>query len=275
MNPGPDPTPHAEPYAADLALIRAAALEAGELALVLQRKGDLEVRSKSGGSPVTEADLALDELLKTRLLQARPDYGWLSEETADDHSRLAGGRSFVVDPIDGTVAYIKGRPWWVVSIAVVEAGASVAGVIHAPVVAETYDATAGGGARLAGKLIHVSDRARLEDCAMLTDINMIRHVDWPQPWPPMRIETRNSVAYRMALVAAGAFDAVLALSSKCDWDVAAGDLIAREAGGVVSDHQGSAYAYDRASCTKPSLVCAGPALYPLILERVSPIELRR
>jgi len=275
MNPGPGPIPPADPYAADLELIRSAALEAGELALSLQRKGDLEVQSKSGGSPVTSADLALDELLKTRLLKARPDYGWLSEETADDRSRLAGGRSFVVDPIDGTVAYIKGRPWWVVSIAVVEAGAPVAGVIHAPAVGETYDATAGGGARLAGKSIHVSDRAQLEGCAMLTDINMINRVEWPRPWPPMRIESRNSVAYRMALVAAGAFDAVLALSSKCDWDVAAGDLIAREAGAVVSDHRGGAYGYDQASCTKPSLVCAGPALYPLILERVSHIELRR
>ena len=230
------------------------------------------MQTKPGGSPVTNADLAVDALLKTILQTARPAYGWLSEETADDRSRLAGGRTFVVDPIDGTIAYIKGKPWWVVSIAVVEDGASVAGVIHAPAVGETYEATLGGGARRDGQAIAVSRRAELEGCAMLSDAAMLKRPEWPQPWPPMRVETRNSVAYRMALVAAGEFDATLALSSKCDWDVAAGDLIAREAGAVVSDHMGGAYAYDQASCTKPSLVCAGPALYPLILERLRHIK---
>jgi myo-inositol-1(or 4)-monophosphatase len=267
MNPGGGP----DLNAADLALIRAAALEAGELALGL-RKSDLKIQTKPGGSPVTSADLALDALLKRRLGEARPDYGWLSEETADDRSRLAAGRTFVVDPIDGTIAYIKDRPWWTVSIAVVEAGMAVAGVVHAPAVGETYEAALGDGARLNGETIHVSGRTELEGCAMLSDAGMLRRPEWPQPWPPMRVETRNSVAYRLALTAAGAFDAVLAMSSKCDWDVAAGDLIAREAGAIVSDHGGGAYAYDQASCTKPSLVCAGPALYPLILERVRNIK---
>ena len=178
----------------------------------------------------------------------------------------------MVDPIDGTIAYIKDKPWWVVSIAVVEAGASIVGVIYAPAVGETYEATAGGGARRNGSAIHASGRTELEGCAMLSDAAMLKRPEWPRPWPPMRVETRNSVAYRMALVAAGEFDATLALSSKCDWDVAAGDLIAREAGAVVSDHLGGAYAYDRASHTKASLVCAGPALYPLILERVRNIK---
>ena len=154
----------------------------------------------------------------------------------------------------------------------VEAGAPAVGVVHAPVVGETYEATLGGGARLNGAAIQVSGRTELEGCAMLSDAGMLRDPRWPEPWPPMHVETRNSVAYRMALTAAGAFDAVLALSSKCDWDVAAGDLIAREAGARVSDHRGGAYAYDQASCTKPSLVCAGPALYPLILERLRHIK---
>jgi len=267
MNPGEGPN------AADLELIRAAALEAGDLAVRLREMDNLQVTAKPGGSPVTNADLAVDALLKARLGEARPDYGWLSEETADDRSRLDARRSFVVDPIDGTIAYIKGRPWWVVSIAVVEAGASAAGVIYAPAVGETYEATLGGGARRNGQAIHASGRAELEGCALLSDAGMLKRPEWPLPWPPMQVESRNSVAYRMALVAAGEFDAVLALSSKCDWDVAAGDLIAREAGAVVSDHRGGAYAYDQTSHTKPSLVCAGPALYPLILERVRHIKL--
>jgi myo-inositol-1(or 4)-monophosphatase len=257
----------------DLELIRTAAEEAGALALGLRASGDVKAWAKSGGSPVTNADLAVDRLLRQRLGEARPDYGWLSEETADDSSRLSSRRAFVVDPIDGTVAYMKDRPWWAVCVAVVEAGQPVAGAIYAPAVDELYQATAGGGATLNGRPIRVADTEELEDCAVLADAPTILKPDWPEPWPPMRIERRNSVAYRMALVAAGAFDAVVALSSKCDWDLAAADLIVREAGGLSTDHLGRPFAYNQASVRKPSLICAGPALHALILKRVGHIEL--
>ncbi len=257
----------------DLELLRIAALEAGDLALRLRDEGRLKTWTKSGGTPVTNADLEVDTLLKNRLRQARPGYGWLSEETADDRSRLSAARTFVVDPIDGTVAYIKDRPWWAVSIAVVEAGAPLTGVLHAPAVGETYEAQAGQGAFLNGRRARVADTESLEDCAVLADAPTILSSSWPEPWPPMRIERRNSVAYRMALVAAGAFDAVVALSSKCDWDLAAADLIAREAGGLSTDHLGHPFAYNQASVRKPSLICAGPALHALILKRVGHIEL--
>ena len=258
----------------DLALIRDAALDAGALATGFLQRGDVETSSKPGGSPVTNADLAVDRFLKERLLAARPDYGWLSEETQDDGARLGARRVFVVDPIDGTIAFIKGRPWWAISIAVVEDGAPVVGALHAPAVAETYEAEAGRGARLNGQPIHAADRDAVEGCAMLADAKSLRHPGWPQPWPEdMKVESRNSVAYRMALVASGAFDAVLALSSKCDWDLAAADLIAREAGALVTDHHGRGFAYNLPSTRKPSLICAGPQLHRLILERVDPIEL--
>ena len=131
----------------DLDLILQAAKEAGELALSA-REGGLKIWSKTGGSPVTDADLAVDTLLKTELRAARPEYGWLSEETADDPARLSTGRQFVVDPIDGTVAFMKNKPWFAVSIAVVEDGRPIAGVVHAPALAETYAATADGPARI-------------------------------------------------------------------------------------------------------------------------------
>ena len=261
--------------ASDLELIEQAALEAGELALQLKRDGQVKAWSKAGGSPVTNADLAVDQLLKDRLTAARPDYGWLSEETADDPARLEARRVFVVDPIDGTIAYIKDRPFWAVSIAVVEDGQPIAGVLHAAALAETYLAEAGLGARLNGAPIHVGSRARLEGSAVLSDARMIRNPAWPQPWPAdMRIESRNSVAYRMALAASGAFDAVLALSSKCDWDLAAADLIVREAGGVSTDHLGRPFAYNLPSPEKPSLVSANPALHQLIIGRVNHIDLK-
>ena len=259
----------------DLELITQAALQAGELALDYQRQGKVKVWSKEGGSPVTNADLAVDKLLKETLLAARPGYGWLSEETADDHSRLSKRRIFVVDPIDGTIAFMKDRPHWAVSIAVVEDGQPVSGALRAPVHGETFTAEAGLGARLNGRPIQVSSRAELAGAALLSDAKMLRHPSWPEPWPDdLRIESRNSVAYRMALAAEGRFDAVVALSSKCDWDLAASDLIVREAGGLATDHRGRRFAYNQASVCKPSLVCAGPALHALILKRVGHIELK-
>ena len=125
-----------------------------------------------------------------------------------------------------------------------------------------------------GQPIHASDRSELEGAALLADLRYLRRPDWREPWPEdLRIETRNSVAYRMALVACASFDAVVAMSSKCDWDLAAADLIAREAGALATDHRGRRFAYNRASVRKPSLVCAGPALHALILRRVGHIEL--
>lgn len=257
---------------ADLDLLRGAAHEAGRLALRLQEAG-LDVQWKPGGSPVTNADLALDALLKERLTAARPDYGWLSEETADDLVRLEAKRLFMVDPIDGTVAYVRGRPWWSVSVAVVEHGRPLAGVVYAPGLEETYEAELGGGAFLNGVPIRASGRAELEACGMLSPKSLFADGDWPEPWPDMRVENRNSVALRLALVAAGSFDAAVALTGKNDWDIAAGMLIAEEAGALVTDHRGGALTLNQPSARHRSLVAGGPALHPLILRRTAPIDL--
>jgi myo-inositol-1(or 4)-monophosphatase len=248
----------------DLDLIRSAALEAGALALAL-REDRLKIWAKAGGSPVTDADLKVDRLLKERLMGARPDYGWLSEETVDDRSRLSQKRVFVVDPIDGTVAYMKQRPWFSVSIAVVQDGRPIAGVVHAPAVVETYEATADGPALVNGVAIQASATCALEGCSVLGDKRTLAAPAWPE----MLVETRNSVAYRLCLVAAGAFDAAVALSSKCDWDLAAADLIAARAGALVTDAQGQPFRYNLESPLKNSVVCAPPQLHRLILERIA------
>jgi myo-inositol-1(or 4)-monophosphatase len=258
---------------ADLDLIRAAALEAGRLALEARAEG-LKVWSKPGGSPVTDADLAVDTLLKLRLKTARPNYGWLSEETVDDEARLQMRRLFVVDPIDGTAAYIRNKPWFTVCVAVVEDGRPTAAVVHAPELGETYEATAGGGARLNGAPIAPSGRTELGGAAVLGDARMFADPRWPQPWPEMRVESRNSIAYRMALVASGAFDAALALTPKNDWDLAAADLIAREAGAFVGDHHGRPFVYNQPLPQQRSLLCAAPGLGELILRRVGHIDPR-
>ncbi|HRD45584.1 MAG TPA: 3'(2'),5'-bisphosphate nucleotidase CysQ [Caulobacter sp.] len=255
----------------DLALIEDAAREVGVLARKLKAEG-LKVWSKDGGSPVTNADIAVDTLLRERLGAARADYGWLSEETADDPARMDRSRLFVVDPIDGTVAFFKEKPFWAVSIAVVEDGQPVAGVVHAPELEETFTALVGGGAFLNGAPIAASGCDAVEGCGMLGDGPMFRHPAWPTPWPDMRIETRNSIAYRMCLVAEGRFDAAIALTAKNEWDLAAADLICREAGAIVTDHKGRTFGYNRPIPKEPSLICAAPALHPLILDRVRHIE---
>jgi myo-inositol-1(or 4)-monophosphatase len=257
---------------ADLLLIEDAARAAGDLAVKLRAQG-LTVEYKEGDSPVSNADLAADRLLMEMLRSARPDYGWLSEETADNPDRLACRRLFVVDPIDGTRAYVRDRPWWSVSIAVVEGSRPTAGVVFAPDVAETYTAVAGDGARLNGQPIRAAATEALEGSGMVGDIRMFQHPAWPTPWPQMRVESRNSTAYRMCLVAAGAFDGALALVRKSDWDLAAADLIASEAGAFVGDHMGEPFAYNRPEPWQPSLLCAAPRLAPLILERVRHIAL--
>jgi myo-inositol-1(or 4)-monophosphatase len=256
----------------DLDLLREVAHEAGRLALNLQ-ESELKIWRKPGGSPVTNADLAADALIRDRLRAARPDYGWLSEETADDSSRLMARRVFMVDPIDGTSAFMKGRPWWTVSVAVVENGRALTGVIYAPGLEETYEAALGGGAKLNGAPIHASACADLESCAMLSPKGAFANWAGSEPWPEMRVENRNSVALRMALVAAGTFDAAVALSPKSDWDIAAGLVIAGEAGAVCTDHRGRPLILNSPSASHPSLVCAGPALHPLILQRTAPIDL--
>lgn len=256
----------------DLALIRDAALQAGRVALAERDKG-LRRWSKGAGSPVTSGDLAVDRVLKSILLEARPDYGWLSEETPDSKARLAARRVFVVDPVDGTVAYMKGKPWWCVPIAVIEDGRPVAAVIHAPALDETYDAALGHGARLNGAPISASSRTDLTDAAVLCSAALLQGPNWPEPWPPLRFEQRNAIAYRMALVASGAFDAALALTPKWDWDVCAGALIASEAGAIVTDHHGGAWRFNQPDPRQTSLVCAAPALHPLIVARTAPIPL--
>ncbi len=247
----------------DLALLEAAARAGGEIARRRFNQG-CKSWSKQGGSPVTEADLEVDAHLKALLTSARGDYGWLSEESADDPARLSHATLFIVDPIDGTVAFLKGRPHFTICAAVVREGVPVAGVVYNPMLDHLYKAMAGGGAWRNGELIHVSACHGLTGCAMLGDRAMLTR----PPWPEMKVETRNSVAYRVVLVADGSFDATVSLTAKRDWDLAAADIILREAGGRISGRQGAPLLYNRADARQASMVAAGPRLHAEIVERL-------
>ena len=256
----------------DLALLGEVVRAAGRLALDHRARG-LQVQSKPGGSPVTDGDLAVDALLRRELLAARPHYGWMSEETPDDLARLGAHRLFIVDPIDGTTAYVKGKPWFAVSVAVVEAGRPIAGVVFAPALDEVYAAAETCGATCNGDAIQASGADRLEGCTMLAAANAFDGLRWPTPWPAMQVGQRSALAYRMALVAAGRFDAAVSMGWKNDWDIAAGDLIAREAGAVSRDQNGRPLVFNTADARNAGLVCAAPGVAALILERTAPIDL--
>jgi myo-inositol-1(or 4)-monophosphatase len=255
-------------YAADTALLEAAVREAGALARTFLT-GQNKIRRKADGSPVSDADLAVDRFLTERLRPARPEYAWLSEETEDDPARLSARRVFIIDPIDGTVAFLKGRPHFTISAAVVEDEIPAAASVYNPLTEECFTAVKGGGAWLNGAPIRVSARDRLEGCRMLASKSTLQNPCWGGvPWPPMEVATPNSMAYRIALVACGAFDASVSLSATHDWDLAAADLIVREAGGLISSHQGNILRYNRATAAQPSVVAAGRALHEAILSRI-------
>ncbi|MDE2464816.1 MAG: 3'(2'),5'-bisphosphate nucleotidase CysQ [Alphaproteobacteria bacterium] len=234
--------------------------------------GTLKTWNKKGGSPVSEADLAINTLLEERLRPARPDYAWLSEESADDKARLSAETLFIVDPIDGTSAFIRHRPQFTICAAVVHDGRPLCGVVFNPILDEFFLAARGLGAQLNGTPIRVSDQVSIAGCRMLAGQAIFRDPQWHIPplpaWPQMHVENRSSIAYRMALVASGRFDAALVQSAKHEWDLAAADVIVTEAGGRVSDHSGRPFRYNGPTAKLAPFVCAGPTLHAALLERL-------
>jgi len=238
-----------------------AALQAGELALAYFRPGEktsAEITEKAGGSPVTEADYAVDTFLKARLVGLLPEAGWLSEESVDSESRLAKDLVLVVDPIDGTRGFAAGNRIWAIAIALIAQGRPVLGVVHAPALAETYVAVARGGARLNGEAIAVSPRARLDPEARLAGPSRLAD-DLRRAGLTFALQPRvPSLAMRIVQVASGVLDAGLASENSRDWDIAAADLILHEAGGCLSCLDGSAPIYNRRD-TRHGVLTAAPA----------------
>lgn len=222
-----------------------AAREAG--ALTLQYfGGQYEVEDKGGGDPLTTADLAANALLNERLRSARPDYGWLSEETVDDKARITCEKTWIVDPIDGTREFVEGLPEYVVCVALCDGGIPTVGVIYNPARDMLYAAVDKGGAFLNGKRIFCSETS---DLKMATSI-VSRSEDKRGEIDPFRsqigtVTPIGSVAYKLALVATGEADMNFSVQPKNEWDVCAGDLLIREAGGQMLDLQGQVRIYNQ------------------------------
>lgn len=232
--------------------------EAGNRALDLQRRG-FRRWTKPDGSPVTEADLAADAILEKRLRAALPDAGWQSEESGENVP--AQDRFWLVDPVDGTSAFASNGSGWCVAVALIENGSPILSGVFAPVTATMFIAIRGRGAFRNGAAISASGRTGLEGASLIASAaSLVR-----QQFPPVRRASLHSMALRLCAVAEGAQDGMFSIGPKHDWDVAAGDLLVREAGGTASDLAGAPLRYGLAGQRRSGVVASGPHIHPEIL----------
>jgi myo-inositol-1(or 4)-monophosphatase len=233
---------------------------AGDLALGFFRPGaktSAAISKKAGGSPVTEADHAVNRYLEDKLRALLPDAGWLSEESTDNDARLGQDLVFIVDPIDGTRGFAAGERAWAVAVALVYRQRPVIGIVHAPALSETYVAIKNSGAKLNGQPISCSSRKRLDASALvggpLSMASELRAVGLEFDLIPKI----SSLALRIAKVASGALDAGLISANSNDWDIAASDIIVNEAGGKLTSLHGRELLYNRDTTQHTELI-VGP-----------------
>ena len=244
---------HAPAPAVDRELLAAAVREAGAIALKTFQ-GPVRSWVKGRSSPVSEADIAVDQFLRARLAGA--EGGWLSEETAEDRSSAQARRLWIVDPIDGTRAYLAGRPDWAISAALVADGRPILAAVYAPVTDELFLAAAGAGATRNGVSIKASPGKAIAGVRVTGPKRLVQALSVVEP----RIEVPprlGSLALRLVRVAQGELDVAFASGSSHDWDLAGADLLVHEAGGALTDLVGRSLTYNRPELVHGALVAAG------------------
>lgn len=251
----------------DRALAVAAARAAGELALGYFG-GVIDTWEKSPNNPVCEADLALDRLLHERLLRDRPSYGWLSEETADAPERLGRRRIWVVDPIDGTRDFLRGRTGWAVSVALIEDGVPVVAALYAPARRQLFVAEAGRGATLNEEPIRSGSCNAVAGLRIPADASTISASYWPEKWDAQAVEKPNGLALRIAKLANDEADAFFEGRPMGEWDIAAAALILSEAGGMITDRDGAPLRFNKPVPKLRGVIAATPAIHAEVLRRV-------
>ena len=252
----------------DLDLLIDAAHQAAEIANRYWMTDQQIVEKPDNGGPVSEGDIAVDNHLRTMLTAARPDYGWLSEETEDDPARLHAPQTFIVDPIDGTRAYIAGHKTWAHSLAVAHNGQITAAAVLLPQRGKLYTATLGGGAQLNGAALGASSRSLLEGATVLAPRPTFDPENWPGGVPQISRHFRPSLAYRLCLVAEGRFDAMLTLRNSWEWDIAAGALIATEAGATTTDRHGAPLAFNSRGAMTPGVLTGARQVHETLRSRL-------
>ncbi|AYF02513.1 3'(2'),5'-bisphosphate nucleotidase CysQ [Paracoccus yeei] len=255
--------------APDLSLLEQAAREAGEIALRYWRQSP-EAWDKGGGAgPVSEADLAVNAHLESLLRGARPDYGWLSEESADEPARQDARHCFIVDPIDGTRAFLEGQEGFSHSLAIATDGRITAAVVHLPARGLTYLAAEEGPATLNGAPLVPADHD-LDGARVLTAKVGLDPMHWRGAAPPLRREFRPSLAWRLCLVAEGRFNAALSVRGVWEWDIAAGSLIAQRAGCRATELSGQPLRFNAARPMADGMVVAPPRLHGQMIAGLGP-----
>jgi myo-inositol-1(or 4)-monophosphatase len=252
----------------DFDLLLETAKQAAKLALGFWR-GSVATSRKADGTVVTEADHAVDALLAQKLKVARPDYGWLSEESPEHERRLASRRVWVLDPIDGTRAFLQGRDDWTVALALLEDRKPILAVVINPVKDEIFEARAGEGAFLNGVRIAANQRSSLDGARVIASDGVLKKPIWLAPWPQLTPVWVHSLAYRMALVACGRLDAAFALTPRWEWDIAAGALLVSEAGGMISTPAGAPLRFNNADAQVEGFLAAAPNLHHMLVDRLS------
>lgn len=243
--------------AADLSLLLEAAQGAAAIAKRFWRGSFRTWDKGDGAGPVTEADLQIDAHVSQFLQNARPEYGWMSEETEDHQSRLARDWCFVVDPLDGTRSFINGDTQWAHSLAVVHKGVVQTAVVFVPLLDQMFHATRNGGAFLNDQKITVSSAQTLDRAKILA----ARPLMEPEHWkggvvPNFQKKFRPSLAYRMGLVAQGRYDGMITLRRTWEWDIAAGTLLVQEAGGTVTNRMGQTISFNSVERSSDGIIAA-------------------
>ncbi len=248
-------------FARELKAAYFAALAAGEILAYHWQDRGFTVNEKSRGNPVTTADLEADRKLKEILLGGFPEYGWLSEETADDGDRLVRQRVWIVDPLDGTKEFIKGVPEFVVAIALAESGVPVLGVTYNPISRELFWGVRGFGCHLDDAPVRVSGTTQLANATVLASRSEIARGEWKPFEGLVKAREMGSVAYKLALVAAGQADATFTLKPKNEWDVASGVALIVAAGGRVTDVDGNDLRFNQPSVKLTGLLASNGHLH--------------
>jgi myo-inositol-1(or 4)-monophosphatase len=255
---------HSNIPARDVALLKDTVREAGALALSLFRT-ELKNWTKGASSPVSEADIAVNDLIETRLRRATPDYGWLSEESADDEQRLDKRRVWIVDPIDGTRGYLAGREDWCVSVALVEDASPVLAAVFAPASNEFFFAARGQGAACNDAAVHATPGVEIDFSRVAGPKPLVERLS--RSSDDIALHPRiGSLALRLCRVAEGRLDAAFAGGQSRDWDLAAANLIVQEANGNMTALSGDRILYNRREVTHGVLVAAGRDRHASIIE---------
>jgi len=256
--------PRSDILARDAALLGDAVREAGALALSLFGT-ELKNWTKGASSPVSEADIRVNDLLESRLRTATPDYGWLSEESIDDEARLDKHLVWIVDPIDGTRGYLAGREDWCVSVALVENGSTVLAAVFAPATDEFFFAARGQGAVRNAVPVFATSGTELDFSRVAGPKPLVERLS--RQSDDITLHPRiGSLALRLCRVAQGNLDAAFAGGQSRDWDLAAANLIVQEANGNMTALSGDAIAYNRREVTHGVLVAAGRDRHARIVE---------